>query len=81
MQRREMDRRQNPRHEAERDAQPLGGPPRADDEDDELDKPEEAPSFLTAQELQAREPAKDPHDGEKPVGERRVLKERRRNPG
>lgn len=82
MQRREMDRRQDPRREAERDAsQPLGGQPRADDEDDELDKPEETPSFLTAQELQAREPAKDQHDGEKPVGERRVLKERRRNPG
>jgi hypothetical protein len=76
-QRREMDRRQESRRETERDA----AQPRADDEDDELDKPEEAPSFLTAQELQAPEPAKGQHDGEKPVGERRVLKERRRNPG
>lgn len=82
MQHREMDRRHNPRQQAVRDAaQPQGGQPRAGDEDDKLDRPEEVPSFLTARELQAREPAKEQHDGEKPVGERRVLKERRRNPG
>jgi hypothetical protein len=50
-------------------------------EDEELEKPESVPNFLTARELQAREPAKEQHDGGKPAGERRVLKERRRNPG
>ena len=82
MQRREMDRRQDSRREAEREAsQPMGGQPQPDDEADELQKPEETPNFLTARELEARQPAKEPQDGERPVGERRVLKERRRNPG
>jgi len=50
---------QNPRNKAERDAsQPLGGQPRTDDEDDELQDPNQVPSFLTAQELQAKDPAK-----------------------
>lgn len=81
-QRREMDRRQDPRREAEREgAQPQGGQARSDDEDEALEKPDSAPSFLTARELQAPEPAKPRHDGEKTVGERRMLKERRRNPG
>lgn len=82
MQRREMDRRQESRREAEREAsQPTGGQPQPDDEADELQKPEETPNFLTARELEARVPAGDQQDAEKPLGERRTLKERRRNPG
>ena len=84
MQRREMDRRQESRREAERDAsQPMGGQPQSDDEDvaDELHKPGEAPSFLTAKELEALRPAAEHQDAEKPLGERRTLKDRRRNPG
>ena len=50
---------QNPRSNAERDAsQPMGGQPRTDEEDDELQDPDQVPSFLTAQELQAKDPAK-----------------------
>jgi hypothetical protein len=49
----------NPRRTAERDAsQPLGGQPRSDDEEEGLQLPEQVPSFLTANELQARDPAK-----------------------
>ena len=33
-------------------------PPANDEEEDKLEKPERAPSFLSARELQAREPAK-----------------------
>jgi hypothetical protein len=48
-----------PRHGAERDAaQPIAGQPRNDDDSDELEQPEEKPSFLTARELQARQPSK-----------------------
>lgn len=48
-----------PRRGAEREAsQPIGGQPRSADEDSDLQKPEDAPSFLTARELQARDPAK-----------------------
>ena len=50
---------QNPRHNAERDAaQPIAGQPRTDEDDDELQDPEQVPSFLTARELQAKDPAK-----------------------
>jgi len=50
---------QRPRTNAERNAaQPLGGQPRADDEDDPLQEPDRVPSFLTARELQAKDPAK-----------------------
>ena len=50
---------QHPRRNAERDAaQPLDGQPRTDDEDDTLQEPDQVPSFLTARELQAREPGK-----------------------
>jgi hypothetical protein len=50
---------QNPRRNAERDAtQPVAGQPRADAEDEELQDPETVPSFLTARELQARDPVK-----------------------
>jgi len=51
---------QNPRRNAERDAtQPIAGQPRDHEEDDEaLQDPETVPSFLTARELQAREPSK-----------------------
>jgi hypothetical protein len=50
--------RRKPRHDAERDAaQAIAGQPR-DGDDDELQQPENVPSFLTARELQARDPAK-----------------------
>jgi hypothetical protein len=50
---------QNPRHNAERDAaQPIAGQPRSDEEDDELQDPEQVPSFLTARELEAKDPPK-----------------------
>jgi hypothetical protein len=66
MQRNESERRRDPRKTAERDAsQPMGGQPRPDDGDEPLEKPENVPSFLTARELQAREPAKS-QGGEKP---------------
>ena len=74
MQRNEPERRREPRKTAERDAgQPVGGQPRPgeeEDEDESLRKPENAPSFLTAQELQAREPAKSA-DREKPAPKRK----------
>ena len=60
MQRKQTEGHGGPRRNAERDAaQPMGGQPRADDDDDEiLGQPEdEVPSFLTARELQARDPA------------------------
>ena len=44
---------------------PLSGP-RSDDDEDALEKPEEVPSFLTAREFEARDPAKnlaDARDG------------------
>jgi hypothetical protein len=54
-----MDPRENPRRNAERDAvQPIAGQPRTDEEDDELQDPEQVPSFLTARELQAKDPAR-----------------------
>jgi hypothetical protein len=70
MQRNEPERRRDPRKTAERDAsQPMGGQPRpGDDESESLQKPENVPSFLTARELQARDPAKN--EGQKPTGER-----------
>lgn len=73
-----MQRNQNPGQQpgrnAERDAaQPAAVQPRADDEDESLHDPDQVPSFLTAQELQAREPGKgearkSPDDDEE-VGE------------
>jgi hypothetical protein len=59
MERNEPERRREPRKTAERDAsQPVGGQPMPGDEDASLQKPEDTPSFLTARELQARDPAK-----------------------
>ena len=71
---------QTPRSKAERDAsQSLGGQPRTDEEDEDLQDPNQVPSFLTAQELQAKDPAKgaapidlgnddnDDEDDEKPA--------------
>jgi hypothetical protein len=70
MQRNETERRREPRREAERDAaQPLGGQPRSGGDEDHLQEPDQVPSFLTARELQAREPAK--------AEERRAQPERR----
>jgi hypothetical protein len=48
---------EKPRHAAERDAaQPIAGQPREDGE--ELQQPENVPSFFSAREFQARGPAK-----------------------
>jgi len=56
MQRNTPETPRNPRHGAERDAtQAMGGQPRTDDEDDELQEPDRVPSFLTARELQVQE--------------------------
>ena len=49
MQRKDTDRARQPH--------PMAGQPREEDEDD-LQKPEDVPSFLTARELEARGPAK-----------------------
>ena len=67
MQRNETGRRDGRRKSVEPDAsQPAGGRPRPDDEEEESpQKPESAPNFLTARELQAREPAPD-QEREKP---------------
>jgi hypothetical protein len=78
MQRNQPERRRDPRKTAERDAsQAMGGQPRADDDEDEsLEKPGNTPSFLTARELRARDPAKkeggeNNEGGEKPQGQKR----------
>jgi len=46
------------RQDAERDATQPGSESRTDSEADRLEERERAPSFLSARELQAREPAK-----------------------
>lgn len=57
MQRNTPETPRNPRRGAEHDAsQPIGGPTREDDEDDALQEAERVPSFLTARELQSRDP-------------------------
>lgn len=57
--RRNETHRPEPRRNAERDAsQPMGGQPRTDDDEDALENPGNVPSFLTARELQARDPAR-----------------------
>jgi hypothetical protein len=77
MQRNQPERRRDPRKTAERDAsQAMGGQPRPDDEDESLEKPGNTPSFLTARELRARDPAKkeggeNNEGGEKPQGQKR----------
>lgn len=49
------------RRGAERDAaKPIDGENPEVDSDSELQEPESVPSFLTARELQARDPAKSP---------------------
>jgi len=56
---------------AEPDAvEPIGEKPRTGDEEGELAGSERAPSFLSARELQAREPAK----GERALPEERTQK-------
>ena len=66
MQRNTPERDRDPRRNAERDAaQPMAGQPRSEDDDESLQKPEDVPSFLTARELQARDPAKGSGDKEK----------------
>ena len=74
MQRNQPEPRKN-RTNAERDAaQPMAGQPRTDDEEDELQDPEQVPSFLTARELQARDPARGEKDGSD-AGERHASAE------
>jgi hypothetical protein len=67
MQRNEPERRRDARKDVKRDAsEPMGGQPQpGDDEDEALEKPDAAPSFLTARELQAREAGKG-EEREKP---------------
>ena len=56
MQRNTPETPRNPRRGAEHDAsQPIGGAPREDDED-AVQEAERVPSFLTARELQSRDP-------------------------
>jgi len=63
MQRNTPETPRNPRRSAERDAtQAMGGQPRSDEEDDELQEPDRVPSFLSARELQAKDPAKGSGD-------------------
>ena len=50
MQRKDTDRARQPH--------PMAGQPREDEDENDLQKPEDVPSFLTARELQARVPAK-----------------------
>ena len=45
-------------------AQQIGGQPRTNDDHDELENPERVPSFLTARELQAKEPGKGESRGD-----------------
>ncbi len=74
MQRNPMQRRRD----THRDAQPIGGAPRADDEPEDLPDAEVVPSFLTARELQAREPSRtQDSDGAAPPKERREEKPRK----
>jgi hypothetical protein len=84
MQRNGMERRQNPRRDADHDAaQSLGGQPRSDDDENDLQEPEITPSFLTARELQARDPGPAPGDeadaGERGVPDRRSPERLRRS--
>jgi hypothetical protein len=51
------DQGQPPRHKPDT-TQAMAGQPRTDEEDDELQQPDNVPSFLTAKELQARGPSK-----------------------
>jgi hypothetical protein len=68
MQRRDMEER---RKGAERDAaQPIAGQPRHGGEEDPLEQPERVPSFLSARELQARNPAKNDTKVDPDAGER-----------
>ena len=73
MQRNETGRRDDRRKSVERDAsQPAGGQPRPDDDGEESpQKPESAPSFLTARELQAREPAREAEREKPEPGQKR----------
>ena len=61
-----MSRKDNAERNA---AQPMAGQPR-DADDEELQDPEKVPSFLTARELQARDPAKSGENDDGEAGER-----------
>lgn len=65
------ERRKEARRSGERDAQQvMGEQPRGEEDDDTVQEPETVPNFLTARELQARDPVKD---------EERRREERRKN--
>ena len=65
------ERRKEARRSSERDAQQvMGEQPHGDEDDESLQEPETVPNFLTARELQARDPVKD---------EERRREERRKN--
>jgi hypothetical protein len=81
-----MPRNQPRSNNAERDAtQAMAGQPRSDDDEDSLQQPDDVPSFLTAQELQARDPAKadgrDDSDEEEPAAESDEPKARKKPSG
>jgi hypothetical protein len=70
MERNRTDENRGARRGAERDAaKPIDGEHPAVDKDDELQEPESVPSFLTARELQAHDPAKG-QASENPGGDR-----------
>lgn len=59
MQNDQSERRIEPRRSADRGAsQAMGGQPRSDPDEDALQEPDKIPSHLTAQELQAKIPAR-----------------------
>lgn len=64
MRRNPTETHRDPRHGAERDAaKPIDGRSEVDADDDELQKPDDVRSFLTARELQSRKPWK-PGEGD-----------------
>lgn len=80
MQRNETERRREPRRGVEREAsaRPLDERPLTDEDEDELHELETVPSYLTARELQAKEPA----GGYKPEAENAApAVDQRKNPG
>jgi hypothetical protein len=65
-----MQQNRDPRREAERNAsQPMSGQPRADDDEERLEKPENVRSQLTAREFAAPDSGEQ-QDGDNKAGER-----------
>ena len=79
MERNRTEDNRGPRRGAERDAaKPIDGEDPEVDQDGELQEPEEVPSFLTARELQARDPAKGQAGGNEEQGQPEDEKARKR---